>query len=73
MVRLRAGGAATVVCEVATGASMFQFQYGTIKRASEYGMDIETFKFQFQYGTIKREAATSSNVAYGVSIPVWYD
>ena len=40
----------------AAGAyNMFQFHYGTIKRASGVGPQGEVVRFQFHYGTIKRE------------------
>ena len=53
--------------------TMFQFQYGTIKRKKTKSLSEILLQFQFQYGTIKSGSDFVSSRSTPVSIPIWYD
>ena len=54
--------------------TMFQFQYGTIKRAEINTLHSQIVAFQFQYGTIKSDSLHCyAGHLLLVSIPIWYD
>ena len=41
-------------CKIKLSRYLFQFQYGSIKRALAQGGTMQASAFQFQYGSIKR-------------------
>ena len=57
----------------AAGYEIFQFHYGTIKRALSVLQSLQGLAFQFHYGTIKSRMKLYSRVGYEISIPLWYD
>jgi len=68
MVRLKA-----ISYSSSTGATVFQFQYGTIEGFVWITDEFLLITFQFQYGTIEGQIQINNINSIDISIPVWYD
>ena len=69
MVRLKGG----IYMPLTDTPTMFQFQYGSIKRPQHPLQTALGTRFQFQYGSIKSKQRERSTRLWRVSIPIWFD